>query len=57
MARKNKAYYLSYLDFNECLDLPCHIKGVCTNTVGSYQCTCRVGYNGNGIICEGMHMT
>ena len=57
MARKNKAYYLSYLDFNECLDLPCHIKGVCTNTVGSYQCTCQVGYNGNGIICEGMRMT
>ncbi len=25
----------------------------CTNTVGSYQCTCNTGYQGNGFVCSG----
>ena len=27
---------------------------MCTNTVGSFQCICRQGYAGNGVICAGM---
>ena len=26
----------------------------CINTAGSHYCTCRTGYNGNGIICTGI---
>ncbi|CAH3113355.1 unnamed protein product, partial [Porites lobata] len=30
----------------------CHINTNCTNTAGSYNCTCRPGYTGNGSICR-----
>jgi len=29
----------------------CHVNAVCTNTVGSYQCACEEGYDGNGFLC------
>nr|XP_058952918.1 uncharacterized protein LOC131780323 [Pocillopora verrucosa] len=30
----------------------CNANAECTNTVGSYNCTCRPGYYGNGSSCE-----
>jgi hypothetical protein len=24
----------------------------CNNTVGSYMCSCKMGYNGTGAVCE-----
>ena len=32
----------------------CHAKAICTNTDGSFTCTCDIGYNGNGVNCTGM---
>ena len=31
----------------------CHPEADCTNTEGSYNCDCRQGYNGTGIMCTG----
>lgn len=31
----------------------CHNDANCSNTKGSFYCTCRTGYSGDGVICEG----
>lgn len=31
----------------------CHDDANCTNTKGSYYCTCLVGYSGDGVTCQG----
>ena len=38
-------FYFS--DVNECSAGPCHNGGTCTNTFGSYKCTCVKGYQGS----------
>lgn len=44
-----------FLDVNECLAGPCHARGNCTNTPGSYYCGCDKGYIlRNGDECIGM---
>ena len=46
------------LDVNECEDPggnDCHQNASCTDTIGSYICTCMLGYSGNGTYCEGKH--
>ncbi|KAL8031687.1 hypothetical protein ABFX02_13G042300 [Erythranthe guttata] len=35
-------------DVNECERIPCHPKGICTNTPGGYKCSCHDGLNGDG---------
>ena len=40
---------------NECaegLD-ECHLHATCTDTAGSYTCTCISGYRGDGRTCQG----
>ena len=45
-----------YADVNECkLKISnCHEHADCMNTEGSYECQCKDGYQGNGIICTGI---
>jgi hypothetical protein len=31
----------------------CHADALCTNTKGSYNCTCHLGYQGDGVTCIG----
>ena len=31
----------------------CNVNAECVNTPGSFQCVCREGYEGSGIICSG----
>ena len=44
-----------FIDIDECsrwID-NCHSNAYCTNTDGSFLCTCGIGYTGNGTACEG----
>ena len=31
----------------------CHNNATCLNTNGSFTCSCKTGYSGNGMQCEG----
>ena len=42
-----------YADVNECLSNPCSVDANCQNTDGSFTCTCKDGYFGTGVICDG----
>ena len=44
------------LDIDECLitSHACDVTANCTNTDGSYNCTCKEGYAGDGESCRGM---
>ena len=46
-------YYI--LDIDECNDgkANCDTNGKCNNTVGSFTCTCNIGYAGDGVTCAG----
>ena len=43
-------------DFDECSSepSPCDENADCVNSDGSYSCTCKQGFTGNGAICEGV---
>ena len=48
-----------FLDINECTagtDM-CHDNAMCTNTAGSYECSCDIGFTGDGIDCTSMNFT
>ena len=40
-------------DIDECAEeiSQCHDNATCTNTIGSYNCTCEYGYTGDGLNC------
>ena len=41
-------------DLNECFleTHNCHEHADCTNSIGSFECTCNDGFSGNGTMCE-----
>ena len=43
------------LDDDECtlLSHDCHLYADCMNIPGSFNCTCKPGYNGTGVLCDG----
>ena len=50
--------YILHSDVDECaieLDT-CDDNANCTNTDGSYDCTCREGYTGDGENCTSQYM-
>lgn len=51
-----KVGFVCVLDINECAvgTHNCHADSNCSNTKGSYYCTCLTGYSGNGVSCVGM---
>ena len=51
-----KAFYRLSLDINECEDpdnRTCHEHANCTDTEGSFECTCNTGFSGDGFNCTG----
>ncbi len=40
-------------DIDECEMSPCGINADCINTIGGHNCTCHLGYSGNGSVCIG----
>ena len=47
--------FLCPLDINECAigSNICDSNANCINNAGSYNCSCRSGYTGNGKVCIG----
>ena len=43
-------------DENECnaTTYPCHELAFCNNTIGSFECICKDGFDGNETYCEGL---
>ena len=43
------------VDINECTmgENRCHDNAVCSNLLGSYDCTCNPGFAGDGFSCFG----
>ena len=54
---KNYQSLLIYItDIDECADSllnNCSVYANCTDTIGSYDCTCLVGFTGDGFSCDG----
>ena len=48
-------YLFASLDIDECSadTNPCDKNAICANNIGSYSCTCKQGFTGNGTTCEG----
>ena len=51
----SKLLFDSVGDVDECSlgTANCHEQATCTNTIGSYVCSCKKGFTGNGTICNG----
>ena len=43
------------IDINECSASPatCDVNAICQNTKGSYLCSCKPGFTGDGKTCKG----
>lgn len=51
---KQFCFEIFLVDTDECeedID-SCDLNSMCTNTIGSYQCTCNIGFFGNGFHCS-----
>lgn len=51
----NFFFFMLFVDLNECTmnTHNCNANNYCNNTLGSFTCTCKPGFSGNGISCTG----
>jgi len=54
----SRSHFTLILDVDECKRgfHKCHLKAVCNNTYGGYNCSCKKGYSGDGHNCTGMFL-
>lgn len=47
-----------FADIDECLEgrHTCDSKAICNNTNGGFECTCLLGYEGDGFVCESKYI-
>ena len=50
--------FIQPADINECeFELhTCHVNANCTDTIGSFKCTCGKGFEGDGFTCTGKQL-
>ena len=50
-------HFLLFIDIDECENGQdnCSVHAVCHNTPGSYDCDCKDGFIGDGIVCISMY--
>ena len=51
---KDSQRYKIILDIDECQQKRCGTNATCTNTEGSFRCSCNDGYYGDGYNCTGV---
>ena len=54
---RSKLLVLLSVDIDEC-ELEgddCHMYATCTDTIGSFECTCNSGFDGDGVNCTSMY--
>ena len=46
-------YFIHFPDVDECSSglHQCSLNATCTNSIGSYNCRCKLGFSGNGSHC------
>ena len=51
-------FFNAIVDIDECSlsVLPCHSNATCSNTGGSFYCTCKNGFSGNATSCTGTNI-
>ena len=51
-------WFLDISDVDECENQShnCHESAHCNNTIGSYECSCKPGFHGNGVDCNGNYI-
>lgn len=58
LEHRTRSLLCSFADVDECaqgLD-DCHTYALCQNTLTSYKCSCKPGYQGEGRQCEGKQL-
>ena len=55
VANRCQNTHMLHIDENECKYRPCDVFAHCTNTMGSFYCSCFPGYDGDGFTCHGKH--
>ena len=49
---------MSFADIDECeLNMDnCHVNATCADVIGSFDCTCNNGFDGDGVNCTSKFM-
>ena len=49
---RSTTYFVKACPKNECSNCSCDVNANCTNEIGSYRCSCKAGFTGDGRTCS-----